>query len=353
MTAARESWASVGADEWNALALRRPTPFLTHEWITAWEAAYGGAGLRHVVLRDADGALRAGASIERDHPWLLSAAANDHSGVWDVVARDMGARREAWERIADLGAARVRFPGMFGDPDSAGAAARALHDRGYRLVREDGPRGPVMQLAPDWDAQLRRVSRNLRSQLGRRRRALERHAPLVFRTVTGGDELDAELDCLFELEGSGWKRRAGTAILSDPRSEQLYRSFAHAAARRGWLRVHLLEVGGRPVAGDLSCVLDGVAFLLKTGYAEDGGLARLSPGLVLRGEAVRHYIEEGLAGYDLGGGADRYKLRWTDTVLPRVTLTGYRGAALAPLAYRKRVRPLLKAARDLTRVQAA
>jgi hypothetical protein len=40
-------------------------------------------------------------------------------------------------------------------------------------------------------------------------------------------------------------------------------------------------------------------------------------------------------------------------VLPRVTLTGYRGAALAPLAYRKRVRPLLKAARDLTRVQAA
>jgi CelD/BcsL family acetyltransferase involved in cellulose biosynthesis len=158
---------------------------------------------------------------------------------------------------------------------------------------------------------------------------------------------------MFELEGSGWKRRAGTAIVSDPRSEQLYRSFAHAAAARGWLRLHLLEVGGDAIAADLSCVLGDVAFLIKTGYAEQGPMARLSPGLVLRGEAIHHYIDDGLTRYDLGGGADRYKLRWTDTVLPRVTLTGFRGAALAPFAYRKRLRPLLKAARDLARAQAA
>jgi CelD/BcsL family acetyltransferase involved in cellulose biosynthesis len=343
----------ISRDEWNALALRRPTPFLTHEWITAWNEAFGGQGLQPVVLRGADGAVRAAAWVQHERPWTLCAAANVHSGDWDVVARDAAARRDAWEAITALGAPRVRFEGLVPERDSAGAAAEALRAAGYRLLTETGPFSPVISLSPTWDEQLEAVSRNLRSQFRRRHKALEREGELVFRTMTGGADLDAEIDRVFSVEGSGWKAREGTAILSDERSERLYRSFARAAAERGWLRLHLLELDGRALAVDLSCVIGDAAFLIKTGYAEDDPAARLSPGLVLRGEAIRHYIEEGLATYDLLGGADTYKLRWTNTLRARVTLTGYRGAALAPFAYRKRIRPVLKAARDLVRSPAA
>ena len=171
---------------------------------------------------------------------------------------------------------------------------------------------------------------------------------MTFRTTTGGDRLDADLDELFRVEASGWKARGGTAILTEPGAERLYRSFAHAAAARGWLRVHLLEVDGRVVAGDLGCAIGDEAFLIKTGF--DEAWSHESPGLVLRGEVLRATIEDGRRGYDFLGPDDDYKLRWTDTVRPRLTLHAYRGAAAVPgAAWHRTLRPALRRARRACR----
>jgi hypothetical protein len=70
---------------------------------------------------------------------------------------------------------------------------------------------------------------------------------------------------------------------------------------------------------------------------------------VLRADVLQASIDEGLSGYDFLGPADEYKLRWTPTVRPRVILRAYRGAAALPgLAWRRRIRPALKAARRRT-----
>jgi CelD/BcsL family acetyltransferase involved in cellulose biosynthesis len=227
-------------------------------------------------------------------------------------------------------------------------AREVLRPAGYRVVAEHGPESPYLSLPATYDELLASKSGNFRSQLGRRRRGLEREGELVFRTTRGGERLAGDLDTLFRVEGAGWKSAGGTAILSDPRTQRLYRTFAEVAAERGWLRLHLLELDGRAIAADYSCVFAGGEFLLKTGFDEEWG--RLSPGLVLRGEVLRQAIEEGLGYYDFLGGPDHYKLRWTEELRVRVTLRAFRGLrGLGPFLYRSRIRPALKAARSRLR----
>jgi CelD/BcsL family acetyltransferase involved in cellulose biosynthesis len=331
----------AGAEDWNVLAGSTGSPFLTVQWLTAWWRAFGSGRFTCLALRDGRGSLRAGACCRRLAGGRLAAAANAHTGDWDVVATDPQARRAIWQALAGLGAGAVHLPGIRSRA-SLDEADQELRARGYSTVQATGVRSPYLELPATWDELLASLSRNHRSQLGRRRRGLEREGRLVFRTTVGGDEeLKRDLAAFFRIESSGWKSGAGTAILSDPRTERLYTDFAKAAAAAGWLRLHLLELDGVPVAADLNCAFAGGMFLIKTGFDERYG--RLSPGLVLRGEVLRAAVQEGARFYDFLGGPDSYKLRWTTELRPRAVIRAYRGARRPLAHYHARLRPVLKA----------
>jgi CelD/BcsL family acetyltransferase involved in cellulose biosynthesis len=329
------------AGDWNLLAEPAGSPFLTAEWLTAWWGAFNGGRPAWLLLHDRQGALRAGACCR----WLaggrLAAAANEHTGDWDVVATDGQAREALWRALAGLGAGAVDLAALR-SPSSRQQATQALSAAGYRTVEVPGVRSPYLELPGTWEDLLTGVSRNLRSQLGRRRRALEREGRLRFRTSAAtGEELERDLAAFFRVEASGWKSGSGTAILSDPRTTRLYTEFARAAAAAGWLRLQLLELDGVAVAADLNCRFADGTFLLKTGFDERYGA--FSPGLVLRGEVLRSAIEEGARFYDFLGGPDHYKLRWTAELRPRVAVRAYRGVWRPLATYQARLRPLLKA----------
>lgn len=329
-------------EAWDRLAERTPSPFLTREWTAAWCEAFGERAPRVATLRAGDGELLA-AAVLRPVRAGLAATANDHSGDWDAVARDDEARAELWCAIGRLRRPRLVLTGLR-EPGAA-VAARELRREGYRVVPSVEAESPFLRLPGSFDELLAGRSANLRSQWRRRRRALDREGTVAVRcTTAAGPRLERDLDALFAIEASGWKGRAGTAIASDPATTRLYGDFARAAAGRGWLRVYVLEVDGRPLAADLGCAMGGVGFLLKTGF--DDAAAALSPGLVLRGEVLRASIEEGLTGYDFLGGPDAYKTRWTGDVRVRARLEAYRGtAAVAAGAYRRVLRPAAGRAR--------
>jgi CelD/BcsL family acetyltransferase involved in cellulose biosynthesis len=314
------------------------------EWLSAWWDAFGDG--EPAVFTIETGELRAAALLARNGT-RLTAPANDHSGDWDALAADDDAREAVWRRVAGIEAPALVLPAMH-EAVADRVARQVLRPAGYRVVAEHGPDSPYLELPGTYDELLAAKSRNFRSQLGRRRRGLEREGELVFRTTTGGDDLERDLDAVFRVEAAGWKSDEGTAILSDARAERLYREFAKVASERGWLRLHLLELDGQAIAADYSCVFAGGEFLLKTGFDEEW--ARLSPGLVLRGEVLRQAIEAGLGYYDFLGGPDHYKMRWTEELRPRVTLRAFRGArGVAPFLYRSRIRPALKRASGLAR----
>jgi CelD/BcsL family acetyltransferase involved in cellulose biosynthesis len=334
-------------DEWDDLARRDASPFITHAWLSSWLEAFGSGEPVAAVLRGPEGELRAGALFLRTRTGL-QAAANDFSDDWGAVAVDARARDELWRSVGRAGDTEVTLVNLRADHDPAGAAA-ALRDAGRRVHEAPQHASPYMHLADSFDAVLAERSSNLRSQVRRRQRAFERDGRLELRTTTGGPELEEAFAAFLGIEGSGWKDEVGTSLAGDPAATALYRTFAHRAARRGWLRLHLLTLDDEPIAGDYTCVMGDQAFMLKTGYAVTH--AERSPGLVLRALAIRYLIEEsGVTGYDLLGGADAYKLRWTAETRPRTTVRGFAGSRGAALhAWWRTGRPALIRGRDAAR----
>jgi CelD/BcsL family acetyltransferase involved in cellulose biosynthesis len=336
------------AAEWEGLAERGGSPFLTAAWLASWWGALGAERELALVLRGEDGAMLAGSCfIGRRR--TLRAAANAHTNDWGIVARDAAAGLRFWEELAALSHNTVALEPLQVEDGAAPALREVLRAAGYRVVEEELNPSPWLELPSSLDSLLAGRSRNLRSQVGRRRRTLQREGVLSLRVVRGGSPLERDLEAFFALEASGWKGRRGTAIASDPALVALYRSFAERAARDGRLRLYMLELDGRLVAADYGCVFDGCGFLIKTAFDED--LGRLAPGLVLRAEVLRASIEEGLSRYDFLGGPDSYKMRWADRLRGRTSMLAFRGSGTAPVyVWRRWMRPSLKAARgEVTR----
>ncbi len=89
-------------------------------------------------------------------------------------------------------------------------------------------------------------SRNFRSQLGRRRRKLEREHGLSFRLTAGPRPARRRLR---QLPGAarGTLERARRLLLRRAEDVQLFqRRFAAAALERGWLRLWIAEADGAP-----------------------------------------------------------------------------------------------------------
>lgn len=334
-------------DPWDELAERDPSPFLTHAWLASWWAACGTGQAVAAVLHGPRDEVLAGALLRRGPGGALHAAANAFSDDWGAVARDPASRRTLWRALADTRSPALVLANLRDDDDRA-AAASALMAAGRRVHQQPRHASPFIRLDGSLDEVLAARSANLRSQVRRRTRALESMGRLALTTTTDGANVATAFEAFVAVEGSGWKDRAGTALAADAAARRLYEGFAHRAAERGWLRIHLLTLDDRVLAGDFGIVIGDQAFMLKTGY--DVEHADRSPGLVLRAEVIRHLIGEGVRGYDLLGGADDYKLRWTDETRQRTTVRGFAGiAGLAPEAWSRAGRPAAVRTRDLVR----
>jgi CelD/BcsL family acetyltransferase involved in cellulose biosynthesis len=331
-----------GAAEWEALAAVG-SPFATAAWLASWWRAFASERGVALVLRDDEGAMLAGGCFVDAGRGGLGSAVNAHSNDWALVARDSDAATAFWAEAA-LGRRRLSLRPLSRDGCGTTTQREALGAAGYRLVEEGLEPSPWLDLPDSLEALLAARSRNLRSQVARRRRALQREGELVFRVVRDEPALEPELDTFFELEAAGWKGKEGTAIALDPALVDLYRGFARRAAGAGWLRLYMLELDGRLVAADYGCAFDSCGYLIKTTFDEE--LGRFAPGLVLRAEVLRASIEEGLARYDFLGGPDAYKLRWADQLRRRSALRAFRGVGSAPAyAWWASLRPALKSAR--------
>lgn len=338
------------APEWERLRRGGGGPFLTAVWLASWWRVFAPEEELAFLLWADDGTLLAGGCF-RETGRAFDAAVNAHTNDWEIVARDAEAESRFWEEIAALGYRTLVLQPLSGE-NAASRAREALRKAGYRLVEEPLGPSPWLELPDSLDALLAARSRNLRSQVRRRRRHLEREGDLALRVVSGGPTLERDLGAFFALEAAGWKGRKGTAIADDPKLRALYRSFAVRASSHDWLRLFMLELNGRLIAAELGCAFEGCGYVLKSAFDED--LDRFRPGFVLMADVLGVCIEEGLARYDFLGGPDEYKLRWADGVRERTALRCYKGVGTVPVyAWRGWLRPGLKKARDLARERTA
>lgn len=179
----------------------------------------------------------------------------------------------------------------------------------FRLDQEET--AAVLPLPGDWDTYLDGIMAKERRELKRKQRRLEReHPDASFRTATE-ETLEADLQTFVDMH-RGAEGHKGHFM--KPEITTFFQRIASSFMEVGWLRLDLLEIGGRAVASTFSFQVDNTFYLYNSAYEPDA--ARLSPGLMLVAELVRSSIEDGLKFFDFLRGPERYKYQLGGQALP-------------------------------------
>ena len=307
--------------EWTALAERSGNLFGSWEWLSTWWRHFGRGRLVLRELRAGDGQLVALLPLYVSGRQPLRVLRFVGHGTSDQLgpvaeASDLPAAAAALATLLDdenpglfLG---HDLPASFGWENALGA--RAL----WRMA------SPVIDLGElDWDGFRRSRSRSFRQRLGQ----LER-AGFAERLVTEPDELDHAMSTTFSLHEGLWRQRGGSSSFRGGLRE-FHRDFARTALERGWLRLRLLEHGGRSVAALYNFRFGGAEYCYET--ARDPAVRQSSPLFLLHCHAVRDALDDGLDEYRFLRGDEPYKWRFAGRDPGVVTVglsAGRAGAAL-------------------------
>jgi CelD/BcsL family acetyltransferase involved in cellulose biosynthesis len=308
-------------EDWSRLAEEAGSVFATPEWLLSWWRHFGGG--RELLLSVEPEAVLP-FYVWRERPLrvvrVLGHGPGDELGPFGPGARDALRRWVATERFDVLACQQLPGPESW-LPTVTGA----------KLFGRDG--SPVLEFeGRTWEEILAGKSRNFREQVGRRARALERNFRVEFRLVTEADP--HALDTLFRLHGM---RHGGPTVIS--RTEAFQREFLSIAAERGWLRLWLLELDGRPVAAWLGYRFAGAECYYQAG--RDPSFDRHSVAFVLLAHTIRAALDDGAREYRFLRGDEPYKYRFasSDPGLETIAVAGSsKGrAALAALRLARRL----------------
>jgi CelD/BcsL family acetyltransferase involved in cellulose biosynthesis len=298
-------------DAWRRLALLRGNPFLSPEWFFV-----------------------AAQLIPEESPYAIGWwVGGVLCGVLPLVARQRGplgvlrfpnARRGDWfgpackpEDERAMGEACARF--LEGERwnalvldrvDDSSAWPEALV--GGKLTLAPRRRSDLLPfIAFDergYEGYLADRSRNFRSQLGRRRRKLERDHRLSFRmTSSSPGGLEADLATFFRLHDERWQDRGGSTFGSE-HSRRLLTGFAREAQKLGWLRLWVAEADGEPAAAWYGWRVGERYCYSLAGLAQR--FQKHGLGTVLLAHTIEQAAAEGAAVYDLMWGDESYKERF-------------------------------------------
>ena len=289
--------------EWEELAAASRSPFATVEWSEAWleHAAHGCRKLLFAARQNrAAVAILPLVVVEgryvRKARFLGYGAANELGPVCAPENRELGA---AALRLA-LEETRDEWDVFVGESLPGGGWDERL---GAKLVgRESSPvaRGPWTS----WEAYLGSRSRSLRKEL---RQKESRLPGLRYRTVAAAEELEPALDALFALHRARWGADASPFFAGE---ERFHRAFAAAAFARGWVRLRLLEVDGRPVAANYGIRFGEAEWSYQHG--RDPEFEDASVGSLVFARSLREAFAEGARAFWLGPGPQSYKRRFAD-----------------------------------------
>jgi CelD/BcsL family acetyltransferase involved in cellulose biosynthesis len=281
-------------------------PFLHPGFVLAWQRAFDRGALSLVTVRRA-GELVGALPLIR-HGAVLASAANWHTPVTGVLALDERVARRLARTLTDAHPRRISLAFVDSADTTTKAFASEVASARYRIVERPLTRSPYLELTDDWAAFESGMSSDVRSSLRKRRRRLEERGTVTFDEEDGSSRLDQLFDEVVRIEKMGWKGEQGTAIGSRTDTLRFYREIVAWAAHRGWLRIHILRLDGRPIAVGVALRSNGIQFHLKIGF--DPAYRQLAPGTLLMREYIHGAFADGLRRIEMLGDDEAYKRVW-------------------------------------------
>ena len=243
-------------------------------------------------------------------PWRIESLATFYSplaGPVDGCAADPGGLRDVFRRIRldrQRPTAVIDLAPLCPQSPFFAASLTALRQAGWlvgRYFRFGNWYATIGK--PDFAAYLAERPSALRNTVRRARRKLERQADACLVIQTASDAaLESAIADYQAVYARSWKR-------PEP-YPRFIPELCRLAAARGWLRLGLVRILGRPVAAQIWLVEDGRAQIVKLAY--DGAYRSHAVGTLLTAELMRHAIEQDrVIEIDYLMGDDAYKRDWT------------------------------------------
>lgn len=291
-------------EAWDELAVATDAvPWARPGWFIPWSRWMGRGSPIVFSLRSPGNEVVAVMPLQRSRSGL-SSLTNWHTPAYTVVAREPSDAEALLRRVVGRCGGRLTLDFVPAPlADLLEHVAGGCGARSHRRVLEHAP---YIALQDGWTAH---VDKHLLSDLHRRARRLGERGTVGFDVVDGTEGLEGSLHEGLLVEASGWKGRAGTAIVSSPSTHGFYRDVSRWLADQGLLRLAFLRVDGMAAAFDLGVEHGGAHYLLKTGYDEQ--LRTYAPGKQLRLRMIEACTARGLTTYELLGDQLSWKRAWT------------------------------------------
>ena len=160
-----------------------------------------------------------------------------------------------------------------------------------------------------WESYMASLGSAHRYNFHRRLKNLHKQGTLVFDLVEKEDQRREAFDMLLALHNRRWDERGGSEALQTPQELAFHDAFSRLALERGWLRLFVLRLDGRPLGALYGFRYGRRFYFYQSGF--DPAYRQHSVGLVTMGLAIQHAIMEGAEEYDLLHGTESYKYLWT------------------------------------------
>jgi CelD/BcsL family acetyltransferase involved in cellulose biosynthesis len=194
------------------------------------------------------------------------------------------AARALLEWVRASGAQAFHVPKLSEKGAAGQALERAANALGMKTVRIN----PHVRacISAEADAELPKKSRH---DLQRLRRRLGEQGNVTLTIARAPEDVPAALREFLELEKSGWKGKTGNPLGGNEAELGFIADAASGLAEQAGMRVVLLRMDGRPIAGGLVLSSAGRAFYFKTAY--DEAFARYSPGTLITEDIARLLLD--------------------------------------------------------------
>jgi peptidoglycan/xylan/chitin deacetylase (PgdA/CDA1 family)/CelD/BcsL family acetyltransferase involved in cellulose biosynthesis len=320
-----QSWDELEAlgAKWNLLlaASASDTVFLTWEWASAWWNSYAAGRSLYVLTAWNDDVLVGVApfyvdsvrrwgvkwnclrligdgSSDSDYLDCFTQRGREQEVVSAFIAHLDGHRGE-WDELELHGPAE-NSPGL-------AVFIECARERSWSTSSHTIPCA-TLALPTRWSDYLQLLKPRVRTKVRSSLTFLDEQIRSAPRQCMSTEELDQWLPVLFDLHTRRWQEAGRPGVFLDQAKRKFYSEVSRSMLEQGWLALHRLDWGERPLALQYGFVYRNRFHLLQEGY--DPAFEDLRPGLSLRSWLIRHWIERGLEEYDFLAGAAPYKMDW-------------------------------------------
>jgi hypothetical protein len=192
----------------------------------------------------------------------------------------------------------------------AAEVASTLAESGWTVAETETNTCPFIPLAGrSWESYLAALGAEHRYNFRRKLKRLNRDYAVQFEQVGTEEQCRESIDLVIALHNLRWRGRGGSDAFDTPGLVGFHQEFSQIALKRGWLRLYVLRLDGKPAACLYGFLYRRIFYFYQSGF--DAGYDRHSVGLVTMGLAIKSAIEEGAEEYDLLHGNEAYKSHWS------------------------------------------